>query len=253
MVAVCSLNLSAPCPWIRLPKIYNPRPPHAAFLRRPCLGNAAGAATIGAMLRELDAFQRAASPEMGRVSGEGQASYGELESWLGSVVPASARVERICEIGLNRGESAVAWLCTFSAQYVGFDLAQYNVSLDAARFLRRAFPGRFRLVVGNSIATLPSWAVAHPASCDVVSVDGGHHFVEALSDLSYARLMARDGAAVVMTTRGAPRGGASRRNASHNNKASNTLVAIVAILSQTQSLLTVSRPSSPPLLDCGDE
>lgn len=86
----------------------------------------------------------------------------------------------------------------FSAQYVGFDLAQYNVSLDAARFLRRAFPGRFRLVVGNSIATLPSWAVAHPASCDVVSVDGGHHFVEALSDLSYARLMARDGAAVVM-------------------------------------------------------
>ena len=96
-------------------KIYNPRPPHAAFLRRPCLGNAAGAATIGAMLRELDAFQRAASPEMGRVSGEGQASYGELESWLGSVVPASARVERICEIGLNRGESAVAWLCIFCA------------------------------------------------------------------------------------------------------------------------------------------
>ena len=101
---------------------------------------------------------------------------------------------RICEVGLNRGESAMAWLCTFpTAHYLGFDLLQYNASVHALKFLKLAFPGRVKIIGGSSAETVKAHALAKPGTCDVVSVDGGHQFVNAWSDFSYMRLLARDG------------------------------------------------------------
>jgi len=124
-----------------------------------------------------------------RSAREGGAPLFELESWLTSTVEAP---RKICEIGLNAGESATAWLCAFpQATYVGFDLMQYNASIDAASWLKWAFPGRVRVVAGDTAVTLPQYVSTHAGSCDVLSIDGGHGFDIAYSDLSHFRRLAR--------------------------------------------------------------
>ena len=154
-----------------------------------------GASSLERLLRKMKDFQRRAHPETWSSHEGGSPSF-ELESWLNSPTVAP---RQICEIGLNTGESAAAWLCTFpSASYLGFDLARFNATTDAAEFLQLAFPGRFRLIAGNTFATLPLHASTHPGTCDVFSVDGGHEFNVAYSDLSYARVLASERSTVVM-------------------------------------------------------
>ena len=156
-----------------------------------------GATTLERLLRKMKDYQRRAHPESWS-SHEGGSPIYELESWLNSPT-ADESPRQICEIGLNAGESAVAWLCTFpSASYLAFDLARYNASNDAAAFLRTAFPGRFHLIAGDTFTTLPLHARAHPGTCDIFSVDGGHEFNVAYSDLSYARVLASERSTIVM-------------------------------------------------------
>lgn len=103
-------------------------------------------------------------------------------------------VKQICEIGLNAGYSALMWLCAFEgAEYHSFDLARYNTTLLAIDFLKRAFPGRFRVTVGNTQKTLKEVASAGgPGSkCDVMSIDGDHRYDGARKDIENMRLLAR--------------------------------------------------------------
>ena len=58
--------------------------------------------------------------------------------------------------------------------------------------------GSFGLVSGDTLETLPRYAAAHAGTCDVLSIDGGHAFTEAYSDLSYARVLASEQHTVVM-------------------------------------------------------
>ena len=183
----CSDNASLPCPWPRL-GVHEALSRSRTFANRSCTANALGVKTMVAMLKLLHSNR----PERGR---EGQASAYELDSWL----EAPVRARRICEIGVNAGESAVAWLCAFpESTYLGFDIAVSQATLDATLFLERAFPGRFRLIRGDTLTTLPHHARQNPHSCDVVSVDGGHKLQIAYSDLTYMRLLAAREATLVM-------------------------------------------------------
>ena len=177
------------CPWHRT-SVWEPTA-KKAFERRKCPGNAIDPnLDLYGMLLRLQYHRE----ESGiAADGEGGAPLGVLESWV-STPNAPKKPRRICEVGLNRGESAMAWLCTFpTAHYLGFDLLQYNASVHALKFLKLAFPGRVKIIGGASAETVKAHALAKPGTCDVVSVDGGHQFVNAWSDLSYMRLLARDG------------------------------------------------------------
>jgi hypothetical protein len=144
------------------------------------------------MFTALHRFQQQVHP-VSAAQKEGSSSLPELHSWITSLT-AGESPRQICEIGLNSGESAAAWLCAFpSASYVGFDMVRFNATVDADAFLSRAFPGRFRVIPGDTLKTLPAYARAHRSTCDVVSIDGGHSFSVAFSDLSYMRLLAREG------------------------------------------------------------
>ena len=195
MPQACSPNASIPCPWPRVS--LSPATTMARALgQRRCLGNAVGLTTLSDVLEQLHAFQRRAHPDDS--DREGGSPPAELESWLTSPTAAEAP-RRICEIGVNSGESAAAWLCAYpQASYLGFDLMRFNATVDAAAFLTRTFPNRVSIVAGNTLETLPRHALAHPGTCDVLSIDGGHSFQVALSDLSYARVLASDRHTVVM-------------------------------------------------------
>lgn len=159
------------------------------FRSRTCAPNTLGASTLADMLGALYSYQKSRHPASYMLR-EGSTSGNELESWL--TIPSAAPAA-VCETGFNAGTSAAAWLCSFpNATYVGFDLLATNASRDAAEFLRRAFPGRFDLVEGDTLTTLPRYAMQRPNTCDVMSVDGGHSLSVALSDLASFRRLARD-------------------------------------------------------------
>lgn len=173
------------------------------FLRRQCTSFSNGSATLQHVWLALDAVH-------GRVNGrgrhrarpdqmEGHAPTYELEAWLDYPGEVNIRPRRICEVGLNGGHSAAAWLCAFpDASYVGFDLLAKRVSQPSLAFLQRSFPGRIQVIAGDTTRTLLEKARQEQLGCDVLSVDGGHSHRVALSDLIHIRRLAAPRHALIM-------------------------------------------------------
>lgn len=188
----CPWDVAAACHW---PRVAHPLRRHNEnqLARRPCPSVASKTPlSLEALQLQLRKYQAKMHPSTLQVR-EGMASSAELESWLQVAETFAGEAHTICEIGLNGGDSAAAWLCAFPrASYVSFDLARFNVTTDAADFLSVAFPGRFTLIRGSTLATLPRYARAHPRSCDIMIVDGGHSLEVGYGDLSYMRMLASD-------------------------------------------------------------
>jgi hypothetical protein len=190
----CGLKIDKPCNWTFVNQTSAAASRSAlSFEKRSCNGNLIGATSIGEMRRRL-------RQHMLRSTGgaEGFAPSYEIQSWLEAA--SAQRPRQICEIGFNTGSSALAWLCTFpGAAYTAFDLMRYNQSREAKEFLLHAFGrDRMKVVAGDTLETLPSYARSHPRSCDVMSVDGGHSLRIAYSDLSNMRLLARSASNLVV-------------------------------------------------------
>jgi len=149
--------------------------------------------SVGPTVRDMrHALTRALRPHS---NAEGRSPDYEQHHW--SSLPRDLGLQQpqtICEIGLNTGHSALFWLCSFPhAQYHSFDIMRFNVSLRAADFLRRAFPGRFELTAGDTKVTLKAHVSSSYVQCDVMSIDGDHTLAGASSDLSQMRALARRG------------------------------------------------------------
>lgn len=95
-------------------------------------------------------------------------------------------VRSICEIGFNTGVSAALWLTASKTARVNmFDIWSHSAAPVAERYLREHVPGADeRLVIhkGPSHQTLAK-AAASGLQCDLLSIDGGHKYYEALFDL----------------------------------------------------------------------
>ena len=102
----------------------------------------------------------------------------------------STNARIIVECGFNLGHSALLWLfANPEASVISFDLGEHGYVFPAAEYLRSHFPGRFQLIVGNSLETLPLYADKRPnvfGNVDLFFVDGGHEQTVAQSDLFWA-------------------------------------------------------------------
>jgi hypothetical protein len=131
-----------------------------------------------------------------RAGSQGFSPSFERESWLNHASKGmrGRQPSTICEVGLNLGHSAVAWLCGFpSATYISLDLMATNGSQRALAFVRAAFPGRVRSYPGDSMRVLPQIVREGRLACDIWSIDGGHRSAQASSDLRSAFALSRAG------------------------------------------------------------
>jgi hypothetical protein len=144
------------------------------------------------------ALRKALSKSYGKV--EGVAPHFELAQWLQLPTKLGIYPSQICEIGLNTGMSAIAWLCAFpQAHYLSFDIMRYNASLFARDWLTMAFPGRFQLIAGDTMETLrPKKLELVGRRCTVISIDGGHSVPFAINDLNGMMKIAADKHMVIM-------------------------------------------------------
>jgi len=78
-----------------------------------------------------------------------------------------------------------------------FDLMTWAYSNSTVATLRTQFGRRFRMHRGDSTVTLPAWAQAHPAACDVAFVDGDHSTSGAMIDMINMREAVVPGAPLV--------------------------------------------------------
>ena len=130
-----------------------------------------------------------------------------MRNLLGHVLrdrAASQHVE-VCEVGFNAGHSTLLWLMQDPRVRVrAFDLGVHWYSPHVTGFFDAAFDaGRVEVVFGDSQETLPAFAAAFnstepPEFCDLIFVDGDHHFAAALSDLRNLRAAARPGHHVLL-------------------------------------------------------
>jgi len=164
-----------------------------------------------------------------------QATY--YYDWIRSLVINNGEaVERICEIGMNGGHSAIIFLAATtrftnknknnqdddgvvsnsssgiisnkSAKLIMFDLDQYEYSTTAKKYIETMFPGRFTYYPGNSLITLPQWtsnltkttatSPNEEEKCDVFSIDGDHSYEGALQDIRNAALATKQGGYIIL-------------------------------------------------------
>jgi len=101
-------------------------------------------------------------------------------------------VKNICEIGFNAGHSAVSWLAANpDITLYSFDLGYHDYTESIGKYLKKRFPGRFHLILGDSRRTLPKFIQENPTvKCDIMSIDGGHFYDIVLHDFNNFRKMA---------------------------------------------------------------
>lgn len=109
-------------------------------------------------------------------------------------------INTICEVGFNAGHSATLLLSVNKhAKLYSFDLGGKAYSLQAIGFVAKTFPDRFTITVGNSIQTIPRFALEHPGvKCDLIIVDGGHEFQVSRSDIANFQRLANPAGHVLL-------------------------------------------------------
>ena len=109
----------------------------------------------------------------------------------------------ILEIGFNSGLSAALFLTAHQSTHVtSIDIGSHPYVALCGKLLRQRFPGRFRLIVGDSakaLPTLPSHVFA-----GLIHVDGSHDVEDARADLRHAHARLLGGGALLMDSTDTP-------------------------------------------------
>lgn len=105
------------------------------------------------------------------------------------------KARTMLEIGFNAGHSAsIALLANPTLHLVSVDLGEHKYSHLCAEILRKWFPGRFQLVLGDSREVLANVR----GEFELLHIDGGHSCLVAHNDLWRCLRLATQHAMVVM-------------------------------------------------------
>jgi predicted O-methyltransferase YrrM len=132
------------------------------------------------------------------VPSEGSATEAELEFLMD--LASRPDVRHIGEIGFNAGVSTDGFLrANENADVTSFDIGEYPHVGVAKDFIDRRYPGRHRLVLGDSRTTVPDFAHReHGFRFDLIFIDGGHAYGSVYADLVNARLVSSERTVVVV-------------------------------------------------------
>lgn len=115
--------------------------------------------------------------------------------WLAS----QPGVNKVLEIGLNAGHSAVLLMLLNNAQVTFFDIGTHAYMQPCYNYLKSVFPTKsMDLILGDSRQTLGPFTDAHEGEFDLVHVDGGHIYEVFSSDFAHALRLVRVGGVIVV-------------------------------------------------------
>jgi predicted O-methyltransferase YrrM len=105
---------------------------------------------------------------------------------------------RAIQIGFNAGHSADIILGANSdITLVSFDIGKHGYVSAAEKFIDLKYPGRHKLILGNSKHTFPSFA-KNNSNFDFIFIDGGHKYDEVQSDFQTALLVSSQKSVIIL-------------------------------------------------------
>ena len=116
-----------------------------------------------------------------------------------TVRPYAAK--RILEIGFNSGHSCVTLMSASAPDctMVSFDLGEHYYVDTAKQFVDATFPNRHKLIKGNSLDTIRTYATENPTDTfDVIFIDGGHYTDVPLHDTINCMSLAHENTLVII-------------------------------------------------------
>ncbi len=129
---------------------------------------------------------------------EGSGSIEEL-TYLAELAQKN-RAKLIGEIGFNAGFSSYAFLITNpDVRVISFDIGEHWYTKTAKKFIDKKFPGRHRLIYGDSTKTVPIFKKENPDLLfDLIFIDGGHQYEVVKADIKNMKQFARADTAVII-------------------------------------------------------
>ena len=130
----------------------------------------------------------------------------QLLDYVAEVQAYASRFSRpicICEVGLNGGHSAAAFLTAAGKEtkFISFDIGNFGPVTyydTVVSMLQRVFPDQIEFIKGDSKVTVPAFASQRGRVCDVISVHSDHSEEGAVTDLLAAKKTALPGARILM-------------------------------------------------------
>jgi predicted O-methyltransferase YrrM len=119
--------------------------------------------------------------------------------YLANII-ALTDIRWVVEIGFNTGYSAHAMLSERpDVNVLSFDIGRHDY-IRAAKCLTHAMYGkRHKLILGNSLKTVPEFAEEYPyIKFDMAFIDGGHSYATASGDLLNVKKLLKPDSLVVM-------------------------------------------------------
>jgi len=100
-------------------------------------------------------------------------------------------IKKVMEIGFNAGHSAEIFLKNNpDIDLVSFDIGHHDYTEHARKYIEITYPGRHRLILGDSKQTIPEFIKENPdVKFDLIFIDGGHDYETASADLENSLLL----------------------------------------------------------------
>lgn len=106
----------------------------------------------------------------------------------------------VMEIGFNAGHSAEILLQNNKTlTLTSFDIGAHDYVSTAKKYIDDVYPGRHKLIIGNSVESVPQFIREFPGvKFDVIFIDGCHEYSIAKADLENCVNLAHSNTIVIM-------------------------------------------------------
>lgn len=108
-------------------------------------------------------------------------------------------INNVMEIGFNAGHSAELFLSSNkNINLVSFDIGYHNYVQLGKQFIDKTYPDRHKLIIGNSLDTVPEYFKKENTKFDLIFIDGGHDYHIAINDILNCKNLAHNKTIVIL-------------------------------------------------------